>query len=140
MKASGQCRISSTQNRLRSLPGTRVFDGASESPSAGYASVRWSAGHRYCQNHLREQVARRPRVFTPEAFQIVAGGPQRCADHRSIVHMIPHAEGVQEFPHRSGVRGLSTQVGKVTNERTIAVICRVKDNGKLLFVTTYALE
>jgi len=31
-------------------------------------------------------------------------------------------------------------VGKATDERTIAVICRVKDTGKLLFVTTYALE
>ena len=31
-------------------------------------------------------------------------------------------------------------VGSTTDERDIAVICRIKTTGKLLFITTYALE
>ncbi len=31
-------------------------------------------------------------------------------------------------------------VGPATDERAIAVICRIKTTGKLLFITTYALE
>ena len=30
-------------------------------------------------------------------------------------------------------------VGKTTDEREVAVICRIKETGKLLFITTYAL-
>jgi len=31
-------------------------------------------------------------------------------------------------------------VGPTTDDRTIAVVCRFKSTGKLLFITTYALE
>ncbi|MDT4898938.1 MAG: hypothetical protein QOH25_4015 [Acidobacteriota bacterium] len=31
-------------------------------------------------------------------------------------------------------------VGTATNGRQVAVICRIKETGKLLFITTYALE
>jgi hypothetical protein len=31
-------------------------------------------------------------------------------------------------------------VGTATDERQAAVICRIKETGKLLFITTYALE
>jgi hypothetical protein len=31
-------------------------------------------------------------------------------------------------------------VGAATDEREIAVICRLKETGKLLFITTYVLE
>lgn len=31
-------------------------------------------------------------------------------------------------------------VGTTTDERSAAVICRIKETGKLLFITTYALE
>ena len=31
-------------------------------------------------------------------------------------------------------------VGQATDEREIAIICRIKETGKLLFITTYALE
>ena len=31
-------------------------------------------------------------------------------------------------------------VGPTTDEREAAVICRIKETGKLLFITTYALE
>jgi hypothetical protein len=31
-------------------------------------------------------------------------------------------------------------VGTTTDERKAAVICRIKETGKLLFITTYALE
>ena len=31
-------------------------------------------------------------------------------------------------------------VGTATDERQVAVICRIKETGKLLFITTYALE
>jgi hypothetical protein len=31
-------------------------------------------------------------------------------------------------------------IGRATDEREIAVICRLKETGKLLFITTFALE
>lgn len=31
-------------------------------------------------------------------------------------------------------------VGSATDERSIAIICRLKESGKLLFITTYALD
>lgn len=31
-------------------------------------------------------------------------------------------------------------VGTATDERQLAIICRLKETGKLLFITTYALE
>ena len=31
-------------------------------------------------------------------------------------------------------------VGNATDERVVAVICRIKETGKLLFITTYAVE
>ena len=31
-------------------------------------------------------------------------------------------------------------VGSATDERSIAIICRLKETGKLLFITTYALD
>ncbi len=31
-------------------------------------------------------------------------------------------------------------IGTTTDEREVAVICRLKETGKLLFITTYALE
>ena len=31
-------------------------------------------------------------------------------------------------------------VGSAIDDRSVAVICRIKETGKLLFVTTYALE
>ena len=31
-------------------------------------------------------------------------------------------------------------IGTATDEREVAVICRIKETGKLLFITTYALE
>lgn len=31
-------------------------------------------------------------------------------------------------------------VGKATDDREVAVICRIKETGKLLFITTYFLE
>jgi hypothetical protein len=31
-------------------------------------------------------------------------------------------------------------VGTTTDERKAAVICRIKETGKLLFITTYAME
>jgi len=40
-------------------------------------------------------------VFTPEAFQIVAGGPQTTG---SFVLLNPHAEGVPDVWHPSGVQ------------------------------------
>ena len=38
-------------------------------------------------------------------------------------------------------RGIRYEVvGAATDEREVAVICRLKETGKLLFITTYALE
>jgi hypothetical protein len=42
---------------------------------------------------------------------------------------------------RRDPRGIRYEiVGTATDEREVAVICRLKETGKLLFVTTYALE
>lgn len=39
------------------------------------------------------------------------------------------------------LRGIRYEIiGTATEERKVAVICRLKDTGKLLFITTYALE
>jgi hypothetical protein len=38
-------------------------------------------------------------------------------------------------------RGIRYEVvGPATDGRQIAIICRIKETGKLLFITTYALE
>ena len=40
----------------------------------------------------------------------------------------------------NGIRGTRYEiVGTATDERKVAVICRLKETGKLLFITTYAL-
>ncbi len=45
----------------------------------------------------------------------------------------------RRFSHEP--RGIRYEVvGPATDGREIAVICRLKDSGKLLFITTYALE
>jgi hypothetical protein len=42
---------------------------------------------------------------------------------------------------RRDPRGIRYEiVGTATDERKVAVICRLKETGKLLFITTYALE
>lgn len=42
---------------------------------------------------------------------------------------------------RRDLRGIRYEiVGFATDEREVAVICRIKQTGKLLFITTYALE
>jgi len=42
---------------------------------------------------------------------------------------------------RSDPRGIRYEVvGTSTDGREVAVICRLKETGKLLFITTYALE
>ena len=39
------------------------------------------------------------------------------------------------------LRGIRYEIiGTATEERKVAVICRLKETGKLLFITTYALE
>ncbi|HMG73628.1 MAG TPA: DUF4258 domain-containing protein [Pyrinomonadaceae bacterium] len=39
------------------------------------------------------------------------------------------------------LRGIRYEIiGTATKERKVAVICRLKETGKLLFITTYALE
>ena len=42
---------------------------------------------------------------------------------------------------RHDPRGIRYEVvGVTTDEREVAVICRLKETGKLLFITTYAIE
>lgn len=48
------------------------------------------------------------------------------------------ASGAGSNAIRRGVR--YEVVGTATDEREVAVICRLKETGKLLFITTYALE
>jgi len=42
---------------------------------------------------------------------------------------------------KSDPRGIRYEiVGSATDERKVAVICRLKETGKLLFITAYTLE
>ena len=45
----------------------------------------------------------------------------------------------RRFAH--DLRGIRYEVvGTATDQRRVAVICRLKETGKLLFITTYVLE
>jgi hypothetical protein len=72
----------------------------------------------------------------PHFFEEMANDDLVFADIERVV-----AEGRIRRRFTRDPRGTRYEIiGPATDERTVAVICRLKETGKLLFITTYALE
>ena len=86
---------------------------------------------------IREKVLRQEYEFTiPHFFEQMAEDDLIFADIELAI-----ANGRIKRKFTRDPRGTRYEiVGPATNGRKIAVICRIKNTGKLLFITTYALE
>jgi hypothetical protein len=86
---------------------------------------------------IREKVRDREYEFTvPHFFEEMANDDLILADIETAI-----AGGRIRRRFTRDPRGTRYEiVGAATDGRLIAVICRVKETGKLLFITTYALE
>ena len=86
---------------------------------------------------IREKVLRQEYEFTiPHFFEQMAEDDLIFADIELAI-----ANGRIKRKFTRDPRGTRYEiVGPATNGRKIAVICRIKSTGKLLFITTYALE
>ena len=72
----------------------------------------------------------------PHFFEEMANDDLLFADIESLI-----ATGRIRRRFTRDARGTRYEiVGETTDERNAAVICRIKETGKLLFITTYALE
>jgi hypothetical protein len=72
----------------------------------------------------------------PHFFEEMANDDLLFADIESAI-----TTGRIRRRFRRDSRGIRYEiVGSATDQREIAVICRLKETGKLLFITTYALE
>jgi hypothetical protein len=82
-------------------------------------------------------VLRQEYEFTiPHFFEQMAEDDPTLADIASAI-----ASGRIRRRFTKDPRGTRYEiVGPATDGRKIAVICRIKSTGKLLFITTYALE
>ncbi len=86
---------------------------------------------------IREKIAKQEYEFTiPHFFEEMADDKLTFAD---IEMAITNGRINRKFTRDP--RGTRYEiVGQATNGREIAVICRIKSTGKLLFITTYAWE
>ncbi|MCK4427587.1 MAG: DUF4258 domain-containing protein [candidate division Zixibacteria bacterium] len=86
---------------------------------------------------IREKVLRQEYEFTiPHFFEQMAEDDLILADIELAI-----ANGRIRRKFTRDPRGTRYEiVGPATDGRKIAVICRIKSTGKLLFITTYALE
>ena len=86
---------------------------------------------------IREKVENQEYEFTiPHFFEEMADDDLIFADIEAAV-----ANGRVNRRFTKDPRGTRYEVyGKATDGRAIAVICRIKETGKLLFITTFALE
>ena len=86
---------------------------------------------------IREKIVRREYEFTiPHFFEEMANDNLIFAD---IEMAIAHGRIRRKFTRDP--RGMRYEVvGPATDEREIAIICRIKSTGRLLLITTYALE
>ena len=72
----------------------------------------------------------------PHFFEEMANDDLSFADIESVI-----ATGRIRRRFTRDPRGTRYEVvGKATDDREVAVICRIKETGKLLFITTYGLE
>lgn len=86
---------------------------------------------------IREKITRREYEFTvPHFFEEMAN------DHLTFVDIeMAITNGRIKRKLTRDPRGTRYEVvGPATDGREIAIICRIKSTGKLLFITTYVLE
>ncbi|OHB94034.1 MAG: hypothetical protein A3E19_00720, partial [Planctomycetes bacterium RIFCSPHIGHO2_12_FULL_52_36] len=86
---------------------------------------------------IREKIARREYEFTtPHFFEEMAD------DNLTLVDVeVAIANGRVRRRFTRDPRGRRYEVvGPTTDGREIAIICRIKNTGKLLLITTYLLE
>lgn len=86
---------------------------------------------------IREKVRKQEYEFTiPHFFEQMAEDDLILADIELAI-----AKGRIRRRFTRDPRGTRYEiVGPATDGREIAIICRIKSTGKLLFITTYALE
>jgi hypothetical protein len=86
---------------------------------------------------IREKVRRQQYEFAiPHFFEEMANDDLIFADVETVI-----ATGRIRRRFTRDPRGIRYEiVGTATDERRVAVICRIKETGKLLFITTYVLE
>jgi hypothetical protein len=86
---------------------------------------------------IREKVAKQEYEFTiPHFFEEMADDGLTLADIEMAI-----ASGRIRRKFTRDPRGTRYEiVGPATDGREIAIICRIKSTGKLLFITTYASE
>lgn len=86
---------------------------------------------------IREKIARQEYEFAiPHFFEEMANDNLVFAD---IKIAIAHGRIRRKFTRDP--RGIRYEVvGPAADKREIAVICRIKSTGRLLLITTYALE
>ncbi len=86
---------------------------------------------------IRKKLAADDYEFAiPHFFEEMANDDLEFPD---IENAIQRGDVRQKFSHDP--RGTRYEVvGPALDDRSIAVICRIKNTGKLLFITTYALE
>jgi hypothetical protein len=86
---------------------------------------------------IREKVRGGDYEFAiPHFFEEMANDDLQFADVESLIATGPIRRRFTRDP-----RGIRYEiVGTTVDERGTAVICRIKETGKLLFITIYALE
>jgi hypothetical protein len=86
---------------------------------------------------IREKVENQEYEFTiPHFFEEMANDDLIFADIGAAI-----ANGRVNRRFTKDSRGPRYEIyGTATDEREIAVICRIKETGKLLFITTFVLE
>ena len=86
---------------------------------------------------IRERVRRRQYEFAiPHFFEEMVNDDLLFADIEMVI-----ATGRIRRRFTRDPRGVRYEVvGTATDGRSVAVICRLKETGKLLFITTYVLE
>ena len=88
-------------------------------------------------HRIRKKVEKQEYEFTiPHFFEEMANDNLTFADVEMAI-----AKGRINRKFTRDPRGTRYEViGPATNGRVIGIICRIKSTGKLLFITTYALE
>ena len=86
---------------------------------------------------IRERVQNREYEFAiPHFFEEMANDDLTLVDNEMAI-----ANGDIRRRFTRDPRGTRYEiVGPATDERRVAVICRIKETGKILFITTYLVE
>ena len=99
-------------------------------------SLRGKIDSGYYRCHKTESEGRGIRVCHPALLEEMANDDLVFADIERVI-----ATGRIRRRFTRDPRGTRYEIiGSATEERKVAVICRLKETGKLLFITRYALE